>query len=85
MDGSSVGKDLAANSMHERQQRNILQTGKVLDLVMQSVGPYNVISSLDEMREVRHAFENGCCSCRETHEKCVHCMADCRGNLPTEQ
>ena len=37
--------------MLERQQRNILQTAKVLDLVMQSVGPYNVIASIDEMRE----------------------------------
>ena len=52
--------------MHECQRRNILQTAKVFDLVMQSVGPYNVISSIDEMREVYNAFVNGFCSCRET-------------------
>ena len=50
--------DLTSSTVHERKRQNILQTAKVLDAVMQSVGPYDVVLSIDEMREVRQAFDD---------------------------
>jgi hypothetical protein len=59
--------DLTSSTVHERKRQNILQTAQVLDAVMQSVGPYDVVLSIDEMREVRQAFDDDLCIRSETH------------------